>query len=278
MKKIITLLFTLTLAYRGTSQIPNAGFENWSNGEPVGWSTSNGQFAPIVQVSNAHSGNSAMKMQWQFNGNVGASVHCPAFDSTGFDKFPFTGRPAALTGWYISSFGAGDYLKVTCVLYKNSNPIGFVSNDIYGSSATYKQFSLPITYSVAGNADSASINMILLYSGTPDFSSFALLDDIAFATTTGLRANEVNPPSTMLLFTDPVSNRTRIEYQSGIDGLLKLSVRDIHGKTVKTLINSYQTAGQYRIDESFDDFQKGIYLVDFESPQGSCSRKLCLIR
>jgi len=278
MKRTLTIIFGSVLFFYGASQIPNAGFENWVNGNPVNWSTSNFTSPTVVQVNNAHTGSSAMKMQWQMNGMIGANVNCPAFDSSGITKFAYAGRPTAITGWYISSFGSGDLLKVTCFFFKNGNPIGFVSKDIYGSTANYTQFSLPITYSTSGNSDSATINMMLFYSGTQDYNSFVLVDDLAFSTSsTGTKELVADDRSSIRLLANPSSEYLRVEFEHA-GGPVKLVVTDLTGKITKTLIEEERSAGKYRHEENVTGLAEGIYVVTMESAQGIESRKLCVMR
>lgn len=267
MKTLFTLLFA-SMAVHVNCQIPNGGFENWSNGNPVGWSTSNGQFSPVVQVNHAHEGASAMKMQWQLNGLVGAQAQCPAFDSSGITKFPITGRPTSLDGWYLSSFGSGDFLRVYGELYKNGSPIGFASQNIFGSAANYTSFSIPVTYSASGNADSASVNLTLLYQGAADFSSFVLVDDLTFSTNlTGLKAQSVNSAPDLKLYHHAAFSQVHIEYQCGRGGPVKILVRDLNGKIIKILVDELLPSGIYGLDMDLSDFPQGLYLVEMTGTQ-----------
>ncbi len=57
------LLLTSILVTALQAQIPNSGFEDWTNGEPNGWYTSN--FPPLIvnvtQTNISHTGNWAAK-------------------------------------------------------------------------------------------------------------------------------------------------------------------------------------------------------------------------
>ena len=55
MKTILTLLTAVLFASTLLSQIPNGGFENWTEGEPDEWTTSNvGAIATITQTEISH--------------------------------------------------------------------------------------------------------------------------------------------------------------------------------------------------------------------------------
>ena len=68
--KLFTILFAISFIAlfqinSFSQEIPNAGFENWTNGEPDGWFTDNvtGFAAPVTQSSQSHSGSSAAKLE-----------------------------------------------------------------------------------------------------------------------------------------------------------------------------------------------------------------------
>ena len=80
------------------AQIPNAGFENWTNGDPDNWLTDNSAptYTPITQTSDAHSGSSAVQ------GTVvdfsGIAIPPYLISGTEGGGFPFTTRPASIHG------------------------------------------------------------------------------------------------------------------------------------------------------------------------------------
>ena len=65
MKSLLSLTVLLFILCSDTvlSQIPNAGFETWTNGSPDGWFVNNFPMVgtPITQSSTAHAGSSALK-------------------------------------------------------------------------------------------------------------------------------------------------------------------------------------------------------------------------
>ena len=68
MKNILSLtalfifFFIVQCSY---AQIPNGGFENWTGGNPDGWTTNNvtGYLELVTQSNDAHSGSSSAKME-----------------------------------------------------------------------------------------------------------------------------------------------------------------------------------------------------------------------
>ena len=59
---IIALIFGVAIALH--AQIPNAGFENWTSGDPDGWATSNAfpaGLVNIVETPDSHSGSKALR-------------------------------------------------------------------------------------------------------------------------------------------------------------------------------------------------------------------------
>ncbi len=61
LQAFFSLLFLVTQAF---SQVPNGGFEQWTNGEPDGWYTNNFpdiNFVTVTQTNDSHSGTSALR-------------------------------------------------------------------------------------------------------------------------------------------------------------------------------------------------------------------------
>ena len=67
MNKFLSFILTVTmmtfLSLTVSAQIPNAGFENWTGGNPDGWISNNvpGFIETITQSNNAHSGSYAVR-------------------------------------------------------------------------------------------------------------------------------------------------------------------------------------------------------------------------
>ncbi|MBI4546542.1 MAG: hypothetical protein HY707_01075 [Ignavibacteriae bacterium] len=83
------------------SQIPNASFENWTNGEPDGWATSNSppDFITTTASSESHTGTKALRGEVITDTNC--VLHRPiVFAGSDGGGFAVTQRYGALEGYY----------------------------------------------------------------------------------------------------------------------------------------------------------------------------------
>jgi hypothetical protein len=272
MKKIYPKIacFLILFGFNLNSQIPNAGFETWANGKPTGWSASNfGNATPITQVNNAHGGTSAMKMQFDPINMAGPVARCPESPY----HFYYSGRPLSLSGWFITNFSSADHINIACTLSKSGTDIGSTSTDVATVTSVYKKFYAPITYSSSGNADSARIELIVWG------SSMVLVDDLQFESTIdGITDHLGQTGEVLKVFNDPISKQMKIEYHNLSAGQVQLTLFDINGKMVESLLSQTQDAGEYRLYKDLDAIHAGIYFVRFQSVRGTFTQKCCVLK
>ena len=109
---ILTSIIITTLQ----AQIPNPGFEDWTDSEPDGWFTTN--FPPLVvnitQTSNSHSGN------WAVRGEVIEFMFpIPPYLSTGSltsPGFPISQKFNRISGYYQFFPVADDHFLVSATM------------------------------------------------------------------------------------------------------------------------------------------------------------------
>ena len=84
-------------------------------------------------------------------------------------------------------------------------------------------------------------------------------------------------------YPNPFNSSTSIEYQIYEKAIVNLTVFNILGQKVKTLVDAEKSEGIYRIewdgrDDYGHDVASGIYLYRLESPSGDITRKMVLIK
>jgi choice-of-anchor B domain-containing protein len=81
-------------------------------------------------------------------------------------------------------------------------------------------------------------------------------------------------------FPNPFNPATTIEYSiSGAGSVVKLTIYDIHGKELKTLVNSYKRAGSYKAEFNSTGFASGIYFYKLSvDDKYSDVKKMVLIK
>lgn len=80
-----------------------------------------------------------------------------------------------------------------------------------------------------------------------------------------------------------LKNSTTIKYNVPVSGLTTISIYDISGKLIKTLINDYKSAGSYKVnwngkDETGKNVTNGTYFVKINCEKYNCSSSLVVIR
>lgn len=203
-KTLYTIIAALLLAATPLqAQIPNASFENWSDfvdyEEPTGWSSLN-------VISAIFGGDFSCERETP--GAVGSfGVRISTVEVSGFgllpglllsgepdapvDGFPFTQRPAALTGQWKAAVQPGDEAIVTVTLSRWNSAlegrdiIGYGQLTVTGTVTNWTAFNVPIEYDLPLIPDTASI---LIGSSTGDgvAGSSISVDGLAFVGATGI--------------------------------------------------------------------------------------------
>lgn len=88
-------------------------------------------------------------------------------------------------------------------------------------------------------------------------------------------------PSSFVLhqnFPNPFNSSTTIEYQLPRATPVKLTVVNVLGHEVRTLLNTEQSAGRYRVPFDADELPSGMYLYRIHTRNFTSSRKMLLLR
>jgi hypothetical protein len=101
-------------------------------------------------------------------------------------------------------------------------------------------------------------------------------------TETGVEDNESpNLPENDLLlaaYPNPFNARTIIRYELTAPSNVALTVFDLLGNKIETLVNGYQDAGRYKVDWDASDFPSGIYFYHLSAGEYSSAKKVLLIK
>ena len=270
---ILFISICLVMASVSSAQIPNAGFESWTNGSPDNWDALSNYNIPgilvainITQVTDAHSGNYAIRGDViNSSGDAYAPVLWAGQTQTG-NGFPYSGQ-AALNGYYkFVPAASGDKFEISVITFKNAwlgGGIGYGSIDITAGATAYTKFSVPITNVFAGTADSCFISFTIGSSSKLAVGSYFIIDDLSFgAASTGVRESNSLSPAVFALsqnYPNPFNPSTKISYQLPVEGLVRLEVYDIMGRTLATLVNEEKPAGQFTATFDGSKFTSGTY-------------------
>lgn len=193
-----------------SAQIPNGGFEDWADHgnytEPAGWLTYNDVptvGGPTVEAAApGHPGNfHALITTRQSPGGIMAiQGWISAGSSSSHAGFPYTQRPAALTGQWQYNIQPGDTGQVLVAFSKwngsSTEVIGQGTLEITGNISDWVAYSVPITYLSTEVPDTAYIQIVSSINfGNPVIGSELRVDDLAFSgvSAVGEQAGQPNP-------------------------------------------------------------------------------------
>lgn len=276
-KSFYTLAFTSLFAVGASAQsVTNGGFENWTSGEPDGWSTINstvsllGSANTTQETSDVHAGSSAAKLE-SINILVANAPAIVAIAQINVDiatqsvsvapGAAFTARPDSVAGFYKYTNAGGDAFGVVAVLTKWNTTAG--ARDTIGSASftdgstvtSYTRFAAEFTYTSTDIPDS----LTLVISSSANFTaavagSIALVDDISFVGSGGsVSISEAIAAEGVKVFPNPASDVVTLTNLTVGDNLRLL---DVTGKLVlnRNVQNTTET-----IDVS--SFRQGVYVI-----------------
>lgn len=294
MKYIYTFffIFLCSLTFLN-AQIPNAGFESWTNGEPDNWLTNNSSpdYVPFTQSNDAHEGVSAI--QGTIISLQGFSVPIVLVSGTQDNAgFMSNTRPDALHGWYKFTSVSGDVLVINTAFSKNGSAVGGGNFLTDVSKSSYSEFVLNTLWITGDVPDTAYIvfQITNTASGFPHAGSSFIIDDLSWGTATDV-ADEKQTPTEFSLaqnYPNPFNPSTKIRYSipdvgSGLAQTV-LKVYDILGNEVATLVNEEKPAGVYEVEFSTGSFgnarnlSSGIYFYKLTAGSFTETKKMILLR
>ncbi len=272
MKRMATIGAMLMLGVLlASAQVPNGGFENWTNGDPDNWLSSNSVVgATIVESTTAHSGSYAAK------GVVVSyyTVVIPPLIQTGVNGrgFAYSGRPGAMTGYYQLSTTAGDGISVSALLTKGgaggvgiAGAVGLISTP----ASSYTQFSFPFIYASNDVPDTAYVQVTMSAGGSAlNTASTFLIDDIAFSGTSGVAPSSIPYPQSFELnqnYPNPFNPTTSIRYGLPTRSHVVLTVFNSLGQEVKQLVNDEIDAGYHTVQFDGSGLASGMYFYRIQA-------------
>jgi len=233
MKKIFQAILFALFASSCFSQIPNSGFENWTNmgtyDNPNSWGTMNNTtassaFFTVIKGTPGSPGTACIKLISKSDGNKRAIINGIAVSGildtiTQAPKsgFPFSLRPQSLTGkWQHMTYGASSgFISALLTKWNTSfnkrDTIALANIPLGGMVMSWAVFSVNFNYQSSENPDSCII--VLSASGTsPTESDYLWVDNLAFSgTVTGI--NE-SPDLAFEFETFPNPAKNEIEFSS----------------------------------------------------------------
>ncbi|MBN9484881.1 MAG: hypothetical protein BGO70_05825 [Bacteroidetes bacterium 43-93] len=254
MRQILILFFLLSTGLSLYAQIPNASFENWTNhgsyNTPDGWDNRNAQTASAAiftcqQDTPGTDGNYYMML---ISKKIGSSVvngiavsgRLDSLTGTPVSGFPYTGRPASLTGkWQYMAFG-NDQGYVNMELTKwntvsnKRDTIGSATYLLPGMVMSWANFSIDIIYTSQATPDSAMIVFSPSNGLNATDNSYIFVDELKFSDFPANVNATYAPTSNIKVYPNPATGRINLDLGRQIAGPVFVNLIDILGKTVRS--------------------------------------------
>jgi hypothetical protein len=278
MKKFTTVLLSL-MSGALMAQIPNPSFENWTSGAPNGWNVLTAAYLPggVTQSANAHAGTSAVQLNTVALGPYYESGSIETGGSSGY--VINAGNVASVSGWYILSLAGTDEFAIGVNTKCASNTLSSTGAAIIKTNtAVYKQFTVTQVVSNACTTDSLNISFSIFNgSGYTTPGSTVTIDDLSL-TPAGL--DEISNNVTLeKAYPNPANNFCNIIYSLPSDGLVNISLYDISGRKIETLLsNTQQSNGRYKLPVDVSTLASGIYVYTITVNGQSYAQKLTVSR
>ncbi|MFA6618379.1 MAG: Ig-like domain-containing protein [Candidatus Neomarinimicrobiota bacterium] len=107
------------------------------------------------------------------------------------------------------------------------------------------------------------------------------IEDLMVMTPGGVSIDDVELPSEFSLnqnYPNPFNPTTTLEYSLDQRTNVNLSVYDVHGRLIATLINEDQFAGSYTTNFSAGPLPSGVYIARLKTDMGILSKKMLLVK
>ena len=272
------------------SQVPNAGFENWTGGEPDSWVTNNatGLFTTITQSNSSHGGSSALKGEVVNVSGFGNLTPLVVSDDGSFTSggFPVSQKFNSLKGFYKLNTSANDKVLIILAMYVGETGVGagIIQLDV---AASYTQFAFPILYDqgFSGTPDRCGVVIQITDangSGTlVTVGSEMYIDDLELSMDVVSDVEDQTQPLTLQLeqnFPNPFNPSTKIRYQVAENDFVSLKVYDLLGNEVATLVNEVKPAGNYEVKFDASSLPSGTYFYKLQAGLLVETKKMLLLK
>ncbi len=280
MKKVYILLL-LVLALPVQAQILNGGFEEWTDGNPTHWQTSNSPptLENVKASPNGHSGAQCL------NGYVATIFYVgftPVLSSstTSHRGFYMDKGYTSLKGWYKFTSAKGDQFQVSITASHGDTAVGS-GTLLLGSATEWTEFNVPIYYPISSTPDSSIILVTIVganNSSTVNAGSQFYLDDLSYGYLNETRSASTTEKLSVDILTNPCRESTPIRIQSSTQTSASIEVVDGNGKSQISSKQISLQAGSNLLSLETKELLSGVYYIRFSIGNLSETKKLIVLR
>ncbi len=281
MKKNLLQIFIAILLFHSLlySQILNSGFENWTDGKPDNWWTNNYPpiVVPVTQSNDSHSGSYAAKLEMV---DDNGSPYGPQLVSY---NYSVTQRYYSLKG-YFKFFPTVATQSFSVQAYVNYQDRAIGHGWFYCDTTVnnYTEFDCQIDYDTPYLPDSIRI-YIDIYDEAPTTSTgIAFVDDLRLSGPVDVKetTNSQTPASYKLFqnYPNPFNPSTKIKYSIPQESSVTITVFDVLGNNIETLVNENKPVGKYEVVFDASNLPSGVYYCRIKAGEFVETKKMILLR
>ena len=184
----------------------------------------------------------------------------------------------------------GDVLNVVINMYKGNSAIASL-NTVLIPASSYTNFSLPVQYSNSEVPDRFSVKIVIndTTGALPaHIGSYFLLDDVELSgeSVVDVANSNLNIPGEFHVYQNypnPFNPSTTIRYSIPKSGNVIISIYDINGNLISTLLKAQQNAGTHEVswngkNNSEMPVVSGVYLYKVQAGNSSKISKMILLK
>jgi hypothetical protein len=284
--RLITGLLFLILAAKSFGQIPNNGFETWTNfgtyEDPTFWGSTNysssGTFYAITKSNDHFPVNvGSYSVRIENNTSINPNYSARGYLATGTPPpgpdFLITGHPSSLTGYYKFNPQNGDTMLIQIQLFNNGSSVAYGEFSTKVAALNWTPFNIPI--SAYTNADNGSIFIAAYYANSynaiPSGNSVLYVDNLNFDNLISSIPENISENASFSIYPNPANDILNLNIDKMKNADLTLSIYNVIGNLVKSEILK-QNNQQINIE----DLSNGIYMVEIKSKESSERQKLII--
>jgi len=145
---------------------------------------------------------------------------------------------------------------------------GYTGFFIPSSDAQWKTYDVDIT-AVPSSA-------LLAFKLATDGGNYIFLDDVKASSTAGV--NNVSAASSIDLFPNPAKDMATLQFNLATAGNVQVTVVDVVGRTVSTVINGNMNAGAQKLQINTSALAAGVYTVKIATENGISTERLSVVK
>lgn len=293
-KSILSIVTIVALSATAIAQIPNAGFETFTNmgtyDVPNGWGTLNNTTAiasmyTATKGTPGSPGTSYLKLTSKTVSTTvvnGIAVSGVLDSMTMMPKsgFAYNIRPVSLTGkWQHMIYGSSQgSIQITLTRWDTGMnvrvPVASGAVTLSGMAMSWANFTIPLTYVDGSNPDTCII--VMKASGNaPTNNDYLWVDNLAFSgLVTGIE-NHTSVVTNMVVFPNPSTETINVNLNLKSAQKVSIELTDIAGKLIITKDAGILT-GESKQTLNVNNISKGTYLVRVVTESGTEVRKIVI--